>query len=168
MKANEFNIIFDQYRMSIFNFVNKMIKDKYDAQDITSLIFIKMWQTQPVFLTDDKTKAWLFITAKRKALDYIKHRNLVSIEPISDDEYNLPDSDFNQIELPETHALVLNKIIAAIKHYTQQEQVVFDLHYVQGLKAGDISKILKSKPQTVRNQLSTIKNKIRAEIKKGR
>lgn len=50
---------------------------------------------------------------------------------------------------------------------TQQEQVVFDLHYVQGLKPIDISRILNSKPQTVRNQLTAIRNKIREQIKRA-
>lgn len=168
MREKEFNIIFNDYRISIFNFVNRMIKDRYQAQDITSLVFIKMWDAQPVFLTDEKTKAWLFITAKRKALDYIKHRDLISLEPISEDEYELADDELIQIQPLEIHAAVLNKILDLIKCYTKQEQMVFDLHYVQGLKPGDISRILKSKPQTVRNQLTAIRNKIRTEIKKGR
>lgn len=167
MREKEFNIIFNDYRIPLFNFVNKMIKDRYQAEDITSLVFIKMWETQPFFLTEEKTKAWLFITAKRKALDYIKHRDLISMEPISEDEFELADDDLIQIQLLEIHAIVLNKILDLIKQYTQQEQIVFDLHYIQGLKPSDISRILKSKPQTVRNQLTVIRNKIREQIKRA-
>lgn len=167
MTENEFNIIFHQYRMAIFNFVNKMVNDKCQSEDITSIVFIKMWKAQPFFITEEKTKAWLFITAKRKALDYIKHRNLKIINPIHEEEYELSDHDINQIELSEIHETVLNRIMDIIKYYTQQEQVVFDLHYIQGLKPIDISRILNSKPQTVRNQLTAIRNKIREQIKKA-
>ncbi len=167
MTEHQFNTIFKQYRISIFNFVNKMIKDRYQAEEITSLVFIKMWNVQPVFLTEENTKAWVYIAAKRKTLDYIKHRDRSNIETIEEDEFDLTYADMKQIQLSEAQTAAIENILRIIKKYTHHEQEIFDLHYVGGLKPGEIARILKSKPQTVRNQLTTIRNKIKNEIKKG-
>lgn len=167
MTEHEFNTIFHKYRMHVFNFVNTILNDRDSAEDITSMVFIKLWETQPDILTDLKTKAWLFITAKSKAIDHLrvaKVRHLHEYKYGSEAITVLTQEDVDWCEI---HALVMARIKEKVKSYTAQERVIFDLHFIQSLKPGDIAKILKSKPQTVSNQLVSIRKKIMAQIKTG-
>jgi len=160
MTEHEFNTIFNTYRMYIFNYVNKTIGSRPDAEEITSTVFIKMWNTQPVFITEEQTKAWLFKTAKRKCFDHIKmHKHRMLREKVWIAE--VPEwEELNIIEL-DAHTATLQRIIEMIKSYTKQERLVFNLHFIEGLKPREISKILKSSPQTISNQLTAIRNKIK-------
>lgn len=165
MTENEFNYIFDKYRMAIFNFVNKMLHDTFEAEEVTSLVFIKLWESQPKLETDLKTKAWLFISAKNRTFDKIKvnatRKKFEAEMAITE----LTEDDQLDIETAEIHAIVMKKILTIIKSYTKQEQIVFDLHFLKGLTAPEIGIILKTKPQTVHNQLTTLRHKLKAAIK---
>lgn len=165
MTENEFNYIFDKYRMAIFNFVNKMLHNTFEAEEVTSLVFIKLWESQPKLETDLKTKAWLFISAKNRTFDKIKvnatRKKFEAEMAITE----LTEDDQLDIETAEIHAIVMKKILTIIKSYTKQEQIVFDLHFLKGLTAPEIGIILKTKPQTVHNQLTTLRHKLKAAIK---
>lgn len=167
MTEHEFNTIFHKYRMHIFNFINKLIKDRNAAEDVTSTVFIKLWELNPILETDLNTKAWLFITAKSKAFDYLKslrRRALYEKKAIYNIEVELLQEEASYGDV---HIEVMSQIVEMIKSYTTQERIIFNLHFIESLKPRDIAKILKSKPQTVNNQLTTIRNKIKAQIKTG-
>lgn len=167
MTEHEFNTIFHKYRMTIFYYAYKLLQDTHEAEEITSLVFIKLWESKPILLTEEKTRAWLYISARQKAIDLIRvNQHRKQRETIW--AYDQPsDPSQDEIDSLEIHSLVMLKVIALIKSYTAQERVIFNLHFLQALPPREIADILKSKPQTVKNQLVSIRKKIMAQIKTG-
>lgn len=166
MTEIEFNRIFNKYRMPVFIFVRNNMPDynPFIAEEITSKVFIKMWEKQPHFNSDIKARAWIFVSAKRQILDATKAKKHTI--PITEDENDLTDRDQHAIDLAEIHAEFMKKVIMIIKGYTEHERLIFNLFFMETLTPGMIAKILKTKPQTVANQIQVLKNKLRGHIKK--
>lgn len=169
MTTKEFELIYQKHWWAVFSYAKSRLTrfvDWYYAEEVTAQVFAKLWITQPKFENDKNIKSWLYTTASRKVIDMIRVEGHRHIEKLSVEEYMIPTNE--DVEKAEIESEVISGVLAIIKQYSQREQQIFDLHYIKELPAGKIAEILKTKPQTVSNQLLTLKRKIKEAIKKSR
>lgn len=70
---NSFNILFNKLYPIICSFSNKYLKNPHEAEDVTQEIFIKVWNQREKFESVEQIKAFLYLSAKNKCLNIIKH-----------------------------------------------------------------------------------------------
>lgn len=166
MTEKEFKNTFEEYRMRIFFFVKKISNDAFAAEEVTSRVFIKLWKNQPVFLTKENKKAWMFISAKHAMLDYLKSKDARISEPLPEEDEAV-GYDVAEADRAEIHALVIKQIINLIeKEATVREKVLFRLHFLEGIPIPKVAAMLGIKQQTISNHLLKMRNKIKSNIKK--
>ncbi|WP_299251068.1 RNA polymerase sigma factor [uncultured Cytophaga sp.] len=73
MKEKEFNIVVEQTSQRIYRFVFKNLKSDADTKDVVQETYIKFW-TKKDDLEKEKVTAWLFTTAYRTMIDFIRKR----------------------------------------------------------------------------------------------
>jgi RNA polymerase sigma-70 factor, ECF subfamily len=56
---------------AIFNFLNKNLKNRATAEDLTQECFLKLWKNS-LFLKEEVAKSWLFKTAYNLMLNHIR------------------------------------------------------------------------------------------------
>lgn len=168
MTILEFNNIYNKHWYTVFNFAKTRINssDWFYAEEITSHVFIKLWQKQPEFENERYLKQWLYTSTQRKVIDTIRSQQLRPTTPLTWDINNWDSLDEEEISRLELEREIMQYVINVLKSYTDRENQIFRLHFLQGLSAGKIAKILKTGQQTVSNQLLTLKKKLRNDIKK--
>ena len=71
-RIQNFEILIDRYKKKIINFINKMIYDYDEAQNIAQDVFLKVYETLKRYKMEDNFSAFIFTIAKNLTLNYIK------------------------------------------------------------------------------------------------
>ncbi len=72
--TRNFEILVNRYKNRIVNFINKMIFDHEEAQNIAQDVFIKIYENLDSYRMEDNFQAFIFTIAKNLALNLIKKR----------------------------------------------------------------------------------------------
>lgn len=89
MKEREFNLIVEQTSQRIYRFVFKNLKSDADTKDVVQETYVKFWLHKEK-IESVKIMAWLFTTAYRTMIDFIRKRK--------------PSFDITEALLPITHS----------------------------------------------------------------
>ncbi|WP_078380521.1 RNA polymerase sigma factor [Sutcliffiella halmapala] len=73
-KSREEEVVawFDQYHQTIFKFIVLIVKDYFQAEDLTQETFVKAYQYYPSFKRNASPKTWLFSIAHNVTVDYLR------------------------------------------------------------------------------------------------
>ena len=71
-RTQNFEIIVERYKKKITNFINKMIYDHDEAQNIAQDVFLKVYETLKKYKKENNFSAFIFTIAKNLTLNYIK------------------------------------------------------------------------------------------------
>lgn len=133
--------IFNKYSKRIVLFCNGMIKNMEDAEDISVDVFVELWKRIENFNTEDNIKAFLFITAKNKCLNYLKSK-----KKRRTCELNSDYAEINAIVMDNLYVYLYDEIEKLPK---KQKAIIRS--YLSGLKVSEISKKLGVSYKTVCN-----------------
>ncbi len=136
--------IYDLFFERIYKYIFFRTKQVEEAEDLTSLVFLKVWQNLDKYKIkkDTKFSTWLFQVARFTLIDYYrKNKEDINIEDIGGLK-----SEANNIEVKAQ--------ISEAKEYLSQlpesYQTVINLRYFQGLDFKQIGKIMGKTPVSVR------------------
>lgn len=73
-----FRAFFEKNFSSVVLFADKYLDDMAMAADIAQECFIRLWREKLTFESEDKVKGFLYVMAKRLALNELKHEAIVS------------------------------------------------------------------------------------------
>lgn len=158
MTVNQYREVFNQYRMPVFNFCNKLIGQRQDAEDATVLTFVSLWHCIDE-VSVNTVKSFLMITAKRKSLDFIKHNKLYKNRSVEVDEDI--EQVFDQERIP---ADVMQYILNALESLPPRECQVIKMKYLQEMRQHQIAVELGTSVQTVANSITNGLKKLRGRI----
>lgn len=161
MTNEEFKYVFDTFRMLVFFYCEKRINDRMQAEDITSTVFIKLWENQQLisFKNDDALKGYLLTLAKRKCIDYLitsKRRRQ------REELYEMSNAEMEAIEI---NAEVINYIRSLIEKLFPKARAIFKMKYIEQKEVKEISKLLNVSPGTISNSLYQSLTTLRSLIK---
>lgn len=147
-----FSYIYDSFQPTVYLFIKSILQNKEDALDVTTESFVSMWKGKFVFQSVENIRAFLFITARNKSLDFIKFKKR---ENNKFNNYNY-DRGLNAYESiyedQEVKAMVLKLVAHAINDLPDKCGKMFKMHYLDGLKTDQIASIMCVSEHTVRNQ----------------
>ena len=93
MTINEFNNTVNQYSDNVYRFILKNIKNESKAQDVVQDSFEKLWINRKLVVYK-KAKSYLFTTAYRTMIDYIRKDKRITLtddsrtfESVHEDSY---------------------------------------------------------------------------------
>ena len=166
MTTTEFTAIYDHHFWAVFNFAKHRLADLHDwyyAEEVTSYVFIHLWNAQPFFEDEKSVKAWLMQATVRRVIDVVRELKRKPTDRLTREEYVIADMDeFDRLEIESEVLRIVAQLVAG---YAERDRQIYDLHFRQGFPAGKVAEILKTKQQTVSNQLVTLRKKILNEFK---
>ena len=155
MKEKEFNSIVKQTSGHIYRFVFKNLKSDADTKDVVQETYVKLW-TKKDLADKDKILPWLFTTAYRTMIDFIRKKK--------------PQFDINEdcIEVSSTS----NTDTADMIHvYLDQLSPVFKsvilLRDIEGYNYEEIGSILNLSESQVKVYLFRARQKLKNIIQKN-
>lgn len=155
-------LAYKQYAVSLAFMAYKYLKNDDESRDLVMDLFEKMIQmntaerSTKIPESEEQFKNWLYLVGKNMCLDIIKHKQVVQNYMAANVNNAVSYSDSERKWDKQTFDYVLNQL-------NDSEQRVARLHF-EGFSNDEISQKLNVSYNTVRNQLSTAKKKIRKYI----
>ena len=159
-----FDEILRLYRDNLTFFINRYVHDLDAAEDlaIDTFMYLIVHRLRYNFRTPLKT--YLFMIARSRALDYLKHRNKLGMVELSEVEGTLSDGiTLEEMILLDERKQLLNR---ALKQLPEDMQLAVHLVYFEELTYDDAARVMKKNRKQVANLLYRAKDKLRAILGK--
>ncbi len=150
----------NKYWRQVHAMLQRMIRDKNDAEDLTQEAFIKAFNSLGSFNPEYAFSTWLYKIASNNCIDYLRKRRLktVSIDaPVhmrdGEVQMELPDADAPLPDAPLTAAERTAVLQEAIKNLPDKYRIVIELRHTHEMEYADIAKQLNLPLGTVKAHL---------------
>jgi RNA polymerase sigma-70 factor (ECF subfamily) len=156
---NSFQVMFLKYYPKLYRFALRYIPESSIAEDIVQDLFADLWKNHFKLKIDYSLSSYLYAATRNRALNYIKRNpNVKNVEEeellLVVDAENDPEREFINKELSD----IVNK---AIEKLPGRCKLIFNMNRKDGLKYGEIAKILEISENTVTTQIARAFKKLR-------
>jgi RNA polymerase sigma-70 factor (family 1) len=159
-----FTNIYNRYSVAVQRFVIKILKSAELAEDITQEVFILIWTNRSKLTQVKSFKAYLFVTARNRALDSLKaaFRSEVAMSEIIHNfvaQRNITDEDL----LDKEYRIFLDDVLATLPERTRH---IFSLCREQGKSYEEVADVLGISRNAVKNHMVLSMKIISSSVKK--
>lgn len=158
-----FEKLFKTYYEPACRYVIRIIRDSDTTEEIVQATFVNLWEKRTLIRSDISFKSYLFRAAYNTALNYIKHRKVVSTYVAKkQDRISEIKRDFVSHQ-PDFE--LQRRIDDALNDLPPQCQKVFRLSREEGLKYHEIAEELGISKKTVEVHMGKALKLLRASLK---
>jgi RNA polymerase sigma-70 factor (ECF subfamily) len=153
--------LYDRYAGLLLAMANRMLGDKTVAEDLVQDVFMEVWRRAHAFDPSRGTvRTWLLVRLRSRALDRLRsaqYRREVMVDDVAPREAGPLSED---PELSPDRALVRQ----AISQLPEDQRLVIELSYFQGLSSSEIAEHMGSPIGTVKSRTAAALGKLRAAM----
>jgi len=145
-----FRRVMDHFYKALYNFTQKLTNDHEEAKDITLHAFQKLFERCKSFETEINIKAFLYITARNRSLDYLQFQKRQQ-----DLQKQLARDMSNDILLQYEYDIMdelVDRLNAAIENLPSENRKIFKLLYYEQMTPAEIAAQLRISVTTVYTQ----------------
>ena len=132
------------------------LRDKNDAEDVYQAVFLKLYNSKQVFMSEEHLKAWLLRVTINCCKDELKSARRNRTEPL--EEHYASSAVF------EVADEVDEELMAAVSELPEKQRVALHLFYFEDLSTEEIASITNEKPSTVRSHLHRARQALRTSL----
>ncbi|MFT3949838.1 MAG: sigma-70 family RNA polymerase sigma factor [Agriterribacter sp.] len=147
--ASAFDALYWKYHKSVYANILKLIKDQEASKDILQEVFITLWIKRTTLNPDKSIAGWLFTTAHRKCIDYLR---LITTKPLLAEEMIIAEDSTGFSKMEQEKQLQL--LQQAISDLSPQKRKVFELCKLNGKTYEETAKELNISKHTVKEYLT--------------
>ncbi len=170
-----FNIFFERYKNTIYNFGLKFCGNREDASDILQETLLNAFKYIKNFKGESKLSTWLYrIASNACQKKKISERNVVSFDELEDNQIHFLNKHEETPHITFERKEVERLIQKAILHLPEQYRIPLILKDIEGLNHQEIAEIMgitvtnaKVRLHRARVMLKTIVEKLLQEGKNG-
>lgn len=155
----DFKPIYQKWLKPVYRYFYFRVGNEKDAEDLTSQVFLKVYEDLPRYHNRGYFSAWLFTIARARAVDFYRKKKcevpLTEANPLPDEE-----SLTNQT----IHNDDLHQVLQLIQRLPPDQQELIRLRFVAELSYREIGNLLHRKEDAVRKATSRILDRIQMEI----
>ena len=143
-----FACLYHSYLDRIHRYVYCRVFDRELAEDITSLVFLKVWEHLDTFQSGTSPFAgWLYRIAHNAVIDHYRTRKaVVSLEEVAPQKLSYGDEVEDKLDL-KIHS---QELAEALKELTGIQREVLILRFIFGLTTLEIARRLDKRPGAIR------------------
>ena len=141
---------------TVYRIALMILNNVPEAEDATQSAFMKLMTSGKTFESDEHIKAWLIVTTRnacRNTLKSLWRSKRVDIETVA--ERAAPTESLD------------SEIWNHVSELSEKHKILVYLHYYEGYKTEEISKMLGINHATVRTRLRAARAKLRLIIEEG-
>lgn len=137
-----FNTIYQTYYRPLFFFVQKIVKDEQEAEDLVTESMLKLWERRDGLTTKEEIKSFLFTVAHHGALNVIRDRKRHAQKEAdlsaASKEHFTERSFLDKLVLTE----FITQLLEEVERLSPGQRDVFKLSYFEGLETDEIAQTL--------------------------
>lgn len=140
--------LYEAYHPRIYRYVYFRVPDESLAEDITSQVFLKVWEKLNTYQVGESPfMAWVYRVAHNTVIDYYRTRKAaVSMEDVKEREL----CHYDDVEEKLDTQLQSQELRAAMAGLTKEQQQVLLLKFVAGMSTTEIAKKMRKQEGAVR------------------
>lgn len=157
MTPTEYTILYDNHAAELCYFARRLLKNKQEAEDVVSGVFLKVWETV------DKWKCHrniLYMMVKNACIDRHRLRQKYEITDLPEDL---------DLELEYEHAAIetdfIKRVYELMQDFPERQREIFIRTYFDEQTSTEISKAMGVTVSTVTTQRQRAINLLRSKIK---
>jgi RNA polymerase sigma-70 factor (ECF subfamily) len=154
LKEKEFNILVKQTSQRVHRFVFKNLKNDADTKDVVQETYVKLWMKRDT-VDQEKIIAWLFTTAYRTMIDFIRKR-----KPTFDIDDDLLPVNYSNTDIKDMVHNYIDKLSPVFKS-------VILLRDLEGYNYEEIGSVLNISESQVKVYLFRARKKLKDLIDKN-
>ncbi|HAO14077.1 MAG TPA: RNA polymerase subunit sigma [Tenacibaculum sp.] len=131
---NKLSTLFDRYHVRLYNFFNKMIKDKTISEDLTQEVFMKVLKSRHTYKNGNFT-SWIFTIARNSFTNHYQKNKRERVHLLNDDIYNQTETTNNKTEDN------INYLKNALLQLSKNDRELIVMHRFQEIKYEQIAEI---------------------------
>lgn len=155
-----FEELYRKWLKPVYRYFYARLQNNKDAEDLTSQVFLKAYQSLPNFKNNGNFSAWLFKIAHDRAVDfYRKTKPLMSLDG------SVSQLNNTSIE-PEVgeHNILLQEVLQMVSTLPEDEQELIHLRFMAGLNYREIGLVLKKSEDAVRKSISRLIKRLQVQL----
>ena len=153
-----FNDIMKELFRSLVFFIDGYVHDVHSAEDIAIDAFSDLVVHKHRYNFKVTLKTYVFMLGRSRALDYIKHRKVLSFVELSEAECIEDEKTLEELVLADERKRVVN---AAIAKLSEDMRVVIHLVYFEDMTYDEAAKVMRKNRKQVDNLLYRAKKELR-------
>ncbi len=177
VNATNFQMIYNQYSVLVYNVALQYLQNIEDAEEITQDVFIQVYGSIEKFDQRSSLKTWIYRITINKSLDFIKHKNSQKRFFIFGKKSQNESDYLNASHFEHPGILIENKekatvLYGVINELTENQKTAFILSKIDGLSNPEISEIMQLSVSSVESLIfrakSTLKEKLAIKFEEYR
>lgn len=160
-----FSQIFQKYRPFVSKILFSYIKDPDEADDITNVVFLKVYKKLSTFTEYESFGGWLRVLSNRVAIDYLREvkSNSRMIENFKNKGFSCNAIIGSEDEM--VNRLTYKNILEEFEKLPEQTKQVCELFYIDNLTVSQIKEALNIPTGTIKSLLFRTRKKIQKQFK---
>ncbi len=157
-----FETLFRKYAERLYAFVLSITKEPYIAEEVTQLVFIKIWEQRERISEHLSFKSFLFSIAYNETISWLRKENAEKrrIQIVGQVSSFVSNETNFTIEFNSIHSLA-NELISNLP---EKRREIFKLSREQGYSNKEIAEILGISVKTVENQITAALKTLREKL----
>ena len=155
-----FELLVSRYHRPLVSYINGLIKDGEQVYDVLQHVFLKLYGSLPVLLTDVSLKGWLFQVARNRCVDELRMRYRRTEIPFSKLEWKYREEELSLLESIPDPEPSPEEVAERIDLQSSLQRAIFTLppklrsivylHSFRRLSFSEIGRMLKMPEPTVK------------------
>ena len=168
-----FRILFDLYKINVYNTASGFLTNVNDAEDVTQEVFIQVFKSIEHFKENSKLSTWIYRITITKCLDLLRKKKTKKRFAFFADFFENDEKDKEEVfvnyELPgiQTDKLELSKILfKEIDKLPDNQRISFVLNKVEKLGYQEISEVMGISVPAVESLIFRAKSGLKKRLEK--
>ena len=158
-----FKVLYDQWLSPVYRYFYYRVGNVKEAEDLTSQVFLKVYEELPRYRDKGRFSAWLFTIVRNKTADYFRSPHPeVPLDTIDsgDRTFDLLDQTVRSDEL--------RRLDRLIRTLPEEEQELIRLRFVVQLGYREIGAVLNRSEDAVRKNISRLLARMQVQLEVDR
>lgn len=163
-ETNAFVILVDRYKNMVFTIINRIVKNRMEAEEITQDVFLKIFQSLQKFKKKSKFSTWIYKIAYNTAISKTrkKHIEMSALDEMIIENYTFDEivEEVDKFGLEEKTKFFEN----ALKKIPEEDSLLLTMFYMEEQTIEEISEICNLSATNVKVKLHRIRKKLYQNI----
>jgi RNA polymerase sigma factor (sigma-70 family) len=125
------------YRVRIYHFIQKFVKDSALAEDLTQDIMLKIWVNREKIFRLEDIDAYVMVMSRNHVMDHFKR--LAKEKSYQEEVWRLMQNNEDRVESNLAVKDIEARLDAILKVLPKRQQQIFELNHKKGLTLKEIS-----------------------------
>ncbi len=163
-KSVDFRHFYEQYRIPLFTFILKMVKDRELAEDLMQDTFVSAVKSFNQFDQSRNFMSWLFGIAHKRTIDHFRHNKIVNNN--RDKEDSTMGTNLDRPDAEHEKNLFRQALSEALETLSPIQREVYLMREMGGVSFKDIAEITGTSLNTALGRMRLAVKNIRVEFEK--